>query len=58
MTVEEARQLLDMAKQGLAIPAEVITWALTVTGDAVQSRWSDRREVEDFVQALRREGLL
>lgn len=58
MTVEEARQLLDMSKQGLAIPEEVTTWALTVTGDAEQRRWSDKREVEDFVHALRREGLL
>lgn len=58
MTVEEARTLLDMAQQGLAIPAEVVTWALTVTGDAVQRRWSDKQEVDDFVHALRREGLL
>lgn len=58
MTLEQATKLLDMAKQGLAIPQEVITWALTVTGDATQRNWSDHQEVADFVQALRKEGLL
>jgi hypothetical protein len=58
MTKQEAQTLLDMAQQGLAIPAEVVTWALTVTGDAEQRRWSDHQEVMDFVQALRNEGLL
>jgi hypothetical protein len=58
MTKQEAQTLLDMAQQGLAIPAEVVTWALTVTGDTEQRRWSDRQDVMDFVQALRNEGLL
>jgi hypothetical protein len=58
MTQQEAQTLLDMAQQGMAIPQEVVTWALTVTGDAEQRRWGDHREVMDFVQALRNEGLL
>jgi hypothetical protein len=58
MTQQEAKTLLDMAQQGLAIPAEVVTWALTVTGDAEQRRWGDHQPVMDFVQALRNEGLL
>jgi hypothetical protein len=58
MTQKEAQTLLDMAQQGLAIPAEVVAWALTVTGDTQQRRWADHQEVMDFVQALRNEGLL
>ncbi len=58
MTLQEAQTLLDMAKQGLAIPQEVVTWALTVTGDAVQRNWSAHQDITDFVQALRQEGLL
>jgi hypothetical protein len=58
MTQQEAQTLLDMAQQGLAIPQEVVAWALTVTGDTQQRRWADRQDVMDFVQALRNEGLL
>jgi hypothetical protein len=58
MTLQEAQTLLDMAKQGVAIPTEVVIWALTVTGDALQSNWAAHQEVADFVEALRREGLL
>lgn len=50
--------LLDMAKQGLPVPAEVVAWALTVTGDQVQRNWRAHQEVADFVQALRNGGLL
>lgn len=58
MTPGDAQTLLDMARQGVQIPEEVITWALTVTGDAVQSNWAARQDVLDFVQSLRQEGLL
>ena len=58
MTLQEASTLLDMARQGMAIPQEVITWALTVTGDAAQTNWAARQDIADFVQALRQEGLL
>lgn len=58
MTLQEANKLLDMARQGVQIPCEVVTWALTVTGDALQSNWAAHQEVADFVQALRKEGLL
>lgn len=58
MTLQEAQTLLDMARQGMQIHCEVITWALTVTGDALQNNWTARLEIEDFVQALRQDGLL
>lgn len=58
MTRAEANQLLDMARAGLRLPEEVITWALSVTGDAPDADLSERQEVLDFVQALRLEGLL
>ena len=58
MTLQEACTLLDMARQGLPLPCEVVAWALTVTGDAKQSNWAAHQEIADFVQALRNGGLL
>ena len=58
MTRQEANTLLDMATQGVPLHCEVVTWALTVTGDAEQRNWAARSELLDFVQALRQDGLL
>ena len=58
MNPKEANTLLDMARAGLAVPTEVISWALTVTGDLLQSNWAAKEEIEVFVEAMRREGLL
>lgn len=58
MTPQEANTLLDMARSGLSIPADVISWALTVTGDLLQSNWAAKLDIEIFVDAMRREGLL
>jgi len=40
------------------VPTEVISWALTVTGDLLQSNWAAKDDIEVFVEAMRREGLL
>lgn len=58
MTLQEAHTLLDMARQGMAIPQEVVAWALTITGDTLQSNWRAHQDIADFVQALRKAGLL
>jgi len=58
MTRQDATLLLDMAKQGVPLPCEVVTWALTVTGDAEQRNWRAGSEVDEFVHALRQGGLL
>lgn len=58
MTLQEANTLLDMARQGIAIPQEVVAWALTITGDKLQSNWAAHQDIADFVQALRKAGLL
>jgi len=58
MTLQDAFTLLDMARQGVQIPCEVVTWALTVTGDVAQLNWASHQEIADFVQALRNGGLL
>ena len=58
MTLKEANTILDMARDGAAIPSEVITWALTVTGDALQRNWSAHHQVGEFCDALRKVGLL
>lgn len=58
MTHDEATKLLDMVREGQAIPADVINEALFLTGDA--AAWLDipAPEVEAFVDALRRAGFL
>lgn len=58
MTLQEANQLLDMARAGLYVPTEVVTWALTVTGDALQKNWSAVHDVGEFVNELRKAGVL
>lgn len=58
MTLQEANQLLDLAKAGLPVPAEVVTWALTVTGDALQRNWAAHQQVGEFCDCLRKVGLL
>ncbi len=58
MTRQEANTLLDMATQGVQLHCEVVTWALTVTGDAEQRNWAAHQDISEFVQALRQEGLL
>lgn len=58
MTLQDAFTLLDMARQGVPLHCEVVTWALTVTGDAQQWNWAAHQEIADFVQSLRNGGLL
>ena len=58
MTLQEAQQLLDMAKAGAPVPTEVVTWALTVTGDAMQRNWATWQDIGEFVTALRKAGAI
>lgn len=58
MTLQEANKLLDLTKQGMPIPPEVVDESLFMSGDA--NWWSDQPcpDIEDFVQSLRNGGLL
>lgn len=58
MTLQEANKLLDHAKDGAPIPAEVIEEALFMTGDA--AGWIDFPcpQIEQFVESLRKGGFL
>lgn len=58
MTHAEAIKLLDMAREGQHIPPEVVFEALFMTGDAASWLEIPAKEVEDFVDALRRAGFL
>lgn len=58
MTIEEANRLLDMSKDGLSIPAEVLDEALFMTGERNSSHDKPDPDIEDFVAAMRQSGLL
>jgi hypothetical protein len=56
MTQEEAIRVLDMAREGQPLPAEIIALALSVTDQ--QPRPDNAERYEAFLAALRRAGLL
>lgn len=58
MTLQEANKLLDHSKDGKPIPVEVIDEALFMTGDG--AGWIDFPcpAIEDFVESMRKAGLL
>lgn len=58
MNMEEAKQILDMARNGLALPEEVISQALYMTGDHPDALPLPESEMADFLDCLRREGWL
>ena len=58
MTIEEANRLLDMSKDGLSIPTEVLDEALFMTGERNSSHDKPDPDIEDFVAAMRQSGLL
>jgi hypothetical protein len=58
MTHQEANRLLDMAKDGQAIPDDVLNEALFMTGDGACWRDLPCQDVEDFLQDLRNAGML
>ena len=58
MTIEEANRLLDMSKDGLSIPTEVLDEALFMTGERNSSHDKPDPDIEDFVEAMRQSGLL
>lgn len=58
MTHAEANRLLDMAKDGQPVPEDVLTEALYLTGDGACWRDLPCPEIEEFVDAMRKAGLL
>lgn len=58
MTIEEANKLLNMSKDGVAIPAEVLNEALFMAGERNSSHDEPDQDIEDFVAAMRQCGLL
>lgn len=55
---EEAQKLLDMAKDGLPVPEDVINEALFMVGDGACWRDLACPEIEEFLRAMRESGLL
>ena len=58
MTIEEAKKLLDMSKDGVSIPDGVLDEALFMTGERNSSHDKPDPDIEDFVAAMRQCGLL
>jgi hypothetical protein len=58
MNHDEATKILDMAKDGQPIPEDVLTEALFMTGDAGCWRDIPCPDVLQFVQDMRKAGLL
>ena len=58
MTLEEAGRLLDMSKDGVAIPDGVLDEALFMCGERESSHDKPDPDIEDFVAAMRQCGLL
>ena len=58
MTHAEATQLLGMAREGQPIPEEVLNEALFMSGDGACWRDLPCPEIEEFVDAMRKAGLL
>lgn len=48
-----AQKVIDLAKEGFAVPEEAITWALTITGD-VQGSGYATAELWQFLKDLER----
>ena len=58
MTHRQALKLLDMIKQGIDVPDDVVKEALYMTGDGPILTELPNPEMEAFVQALREAGQL
>ena len=56
MTQQEAIRVLDMAREGQPLPAEIIQLALSVTDQQPRPDRADR--YEQFLELLRKAGLL
>ena len=56
MTQQEAIRVLDLAREGQALPTEIIQLALSVTDQ--QPRPDNAARYEQFLDALRKAGLL
>jgi hypothetical protein len=58
MTHKQALKLLDLIKQGIDVPDDVISEALFMTGDGPILTELPNPEIEAFVQAMREAGQL
>ena len=58
MTYQEANKILDMVKDGVQFPDEVVAEALAMTGEQQHATQVPCPEIEEFVQALREAGQL
>ncbi len=58
MTYFEAVKVLALAKDGKPVPSEVIAEALFLSGDGPCPDSVPDPDIEEFVQALREEGLI
>lgn len=58
VTREDAERLIQLAQAGAPVPEGVIGVALVKTGDSHLWSFKDLKDAEEFVDALRREGLL
>ena len=56
MTGDDANRLLDSVKDGAVYPQEIVSKALSATGDHNDYIFVICPEIEDFVQALREGG--
>jgi hypothetical protein len=56
MTQQEAIRVLDMAREGQALPVDLIQLALSVTDQ--QPLPSKAEQYEQYLEALRKAGLL
>lgn len=58
MTYAEAKRILDMSKEGVEYPIQVIVEALAMCGDADHATQIPDLEMQEFVEALRQSGAL
>ena len=58
MDKQDAERLIQLAQAGAPVPEGVIGVALVKTGDSHLWSFKDLKDAEEFVDALRREGLL
>lgn len=58
MNYVEAVRLLQLVREGMDVPEPVVTEALFLTGDGPCPGGVPDQDIEEFVAALRQEGLL
>lgn len=58
MTKQEAHRLVELAQAGAPIPEGMMTVCLALAGEPVRWAWQDFVDANEFVDALRKEGLI